>query len=169
MQAHAVEIVALRAIPPIDWRGVPQVFVGKVSAVCWSLRDCEELTKWYGDPSFAPFLPVLVKAPGGWSAIAGFGIADAAELQDCAIVLWTRQAEALAQRGTLFDFDELRYRRGLIERAKAGPAMAEAFEARIQKHKANPVTDPFRKVDYPRVNERVLFAVDGTKDGYEAE
>jgi hypothetical protein len=160
------EILIRKSRPPVDWLGVPAQYIGKASAVCRTLRDCEELVKWFGDENFCPFLPVLVAAPGGWTAIAGYGYASAAELQDCAIVLWTRQAEALAKTGRLMDFDELRDRHGLMRKEDVPQAMAEALEARIRRHKANPITDPFDEPTYPNPTARAQFLVDGTRDGF---
>ncbi len=158
------EIILGRKTPPIDWRGVPFSYYNKVSAVCRTLAECDDLVYWFGDAEFCPYLPVLVQTPAGWTAIAGMGFATAAELRDCAVSLWERHSESMEKRGTIFDFDTLRERRGLADRDKAGAAWAEAIEERIRKHKASPRTDPFRQPQYVRPNERVLFAVDGTRD-----
>lgn len=166
----AIPMQGMKRIPPIQWNGVPEQFKGKVSAVCWTLRDCEELVKWFGDATFAPFLPVLVNAPGGWAVIAGLGYADAAELQDCAIVLWNERVEKLKkQQGRIFDFDTLREKAGLARKEHAAQAISEAIMARVAKHKANPRTDPFRQMKYPNPTQRVLFSVDGTRDGFNTE
>ena len=153
------EIIVRHYIPPIDWRGVPFRYVGKASAVCRTFVDCEELVRWFGDPDFCPYLPVLVKAPNGWTAITGLGLAPAAELQDCAIVLWRRQEEALAKTGSILDFDAARERHGLMRKEDVSAAMADALTRRIARHKANPVTDPFRQPRYVRVNGKTVFPV----------
>ena len=177
------EIIAQRLIPPVDYLRKPRVpasyqplvvkdkggrivgMIARVSAVCRTLVECSELVKWFGDAAFCPFLPVLVRAPGEWTAITGWGYASAAELQDCAIAVWNRQDEKLVKMGAMFDFDALRERHGLIRREQADAAVREAIRERIRHHKANPVTDPFRVPQYVRVNEKRVFAVDGTRDG----
>lgn len=148
-----------RAVPPIDWLGVPLRYVGRASAICRTLAECSELVRWFGDATFMPYLPVLVKAPAGWTAITGWGCADAAELQDCAIALWTRQADKLAAMGSLMDFDDLRERHGLMRKEEVAAAMSEALTQRIASHKANPVTDPFRQPAYPRFRGKTVHTV----------
>jgi hypothetical protein len=153
------ELIVRQAIPIINWAGVPAEYVGKASAVCRTLDECADLVHWFGTPTFAPYLPVLVKAPAGWTAITGWGYADAAELQDCAVVLWTKQAEALTKTGRLMDFDALRERHGMIRAEDVPAAMAEALTRRIAHHRANPVTDPFRVPRYPRWMGKTVHTV----------
>jgi hypothetical protein len=153
------ELITRKAIPRIDWTGVPARYVGKASAVCRTLAECSELVRWFGDATFYPFLPVLVKAPGGWTAITGWGYADAAELQDCAVVLWHRQTLALEATGRLMDFDDLRERNGLMRREELSAAVGDAIDRKIANHKASPVTNPFRQPSYPRPNGRTLHTV----------
>ena len=160
------EILVKRATQPINWTDVPVQYIGKASAVCRTLRDCEELIKWFGDAEFCPYLPVLVNAAFGWVAIAGLGYASAAELQDDAIHVWMNQAEKKAQGKRIFDFDELRERNGLMRKENVTQALGEAIERRQNQHKANPRTDPFRQPWYPNPTERVLFGVDGTRDAW---
>jgi len=175
------ELMVQRRVPPIDYQRKPRVPASyqprvlraegkvvrvfpKISAVCRTLGECSELVKWYGDAAFAPYLPVLVNAPAGWTAITGLGYASAAELQDCAVALWTRQADKLARMGCLFDYDALRERHGLMRREDADAAIREALRERVRKHKANPVSDPFRQMQYDNPNERAVFAVDGLRE-----
>lgn len=150
-----------RSIPPIDWHGVPVQYKGKCSAVCRSAEDCAGLVRWFGDPSFAPFLPVIVLVPGADAPtlIAGFGYATAAELQDCAVVTWHQQTERLQRQGALLNFDELRERRGLLPRDQVDSAVRQAMLDRIARHKANPISDPFRKPLYPNPNQRTLHPI----------
>lgn len=170
------ELIVRRAVPPIDYNRKPRVPAGyqprriktkegvvrtipRVSAVCRSLGECSDLVRWFGDADFCPYLPVLVKAPAGWTAITGWACASAAELQDCAIALWHRQMDKLTKMGALLAFDELRERHGLMRREDADAAVREALHERIRKHKANPVTDPFRVPQYVRPGERTLHPV----------
>ena len=152
-------IQGVRQIPPINWQGVPRAYVGQASAVCRTLGECEDLVKWFGDASFAPFLPVLVKAAGGWTAITGWGYASAAELQDCAVVLWHRQAEKMQKQGALVNLDELRERHGLMRREEVMPGIADALSRRIKQHKQNPITDPFRQPEYARAGNKTVHTV----------
>ena len=159
------ELLVQYQIPPINWRNVPLPYRGKLSAVCRSAAECEDLVAWFGDAAFCPYLPVLVMVPGTQpTLIPGFGYATAAELQDCAVAAWHMQSDKLAKQGTVLDFDSLREKHGLMRREDADAAIREAFRERIRKHKANPVTDPFRVPQYVRVNNRMVFAVDGRRE-----
>ena len=152
------ELIVRKAVPQIDWRGVPLGYVGKASAVCRSLQDCADLVKWFGDATFCPYLPVLVHAPAGWTAITGWGVADAAELQDCAVVLWNRQTEALMRNnGSLMNYDERRERAGLMRKEAVAEAMSDALDRKIAEHKASPVTNPFRQPKYPNPTNKKQF------------
>ena len=152
----SVAVHAARTVPPIDWRGVPMSYVGKCSAVCHSLLECEELVRWFGAADFCPNLPVLVLVPGADApvAIAGMGYATAAELQDCAIVTWGNKAT--------FDFDALREKHGLMRREEVDAATREAMRARIAKHKQNPRTDPPRVPEYQNPTNKTRFAIGKT-------
>ena len=163
-----VELLIRKSVQPIDWRGVPEVYVEKASAVCRTLVDCKELIKWFGDAEFAPFLPVLVHAPAGWTAITGMGYATAAELQDCAVVLWQTQEERLKKFGTLMDFDTLREKAGLVRKEDLTNVVAQTFRDRLAKHKANPRTDPIRQPKYPKWRDRQVFLLDGIRYGFDA-
>lgn len=151
-----VEIQTAKRIAPIDWRGVPEKFVEKLSAVCRTATECEELVSWFGSADFCPNLPIMVFVPGAQpTLIAGFGYATAAELKDCAVYTWHHQIEKL-KAGTLLDFDDLRERHGLMRREDVDAATREAFLRRIAQHEANPVTDPFRQPVYPNPTNRTV-------------
>ncbi len=153
-----IEITTARRVAPIDFRGVPQKFVGKLSAVCRTAAECEELVRWFGSPDFCPNLPIMVMVPGAQpTLIPGFGYATAAELKDCAVYTWHHQVEKLAKTGTLLDFDELRERHGLMRREDVDAATREALLRRVAQHKANPVTDPPRQPVYPNPTNRKVF------------
>lgn len=154
-----VEIQTARHIDPIDWRNVPANFKGKLSAVCRTAEECEELVRWFGSPDFCPYLPIMVMVPGlqAPTLIAGLGYATAAELRDCAVATWYQQTEKLAKTGRLVDFDELRDRRGLMRREEVDPAVREAMLRRIAQHKANPVTDPPRQPVRQNPTNRKLY------------
>jgi len=147
-----------KLVPPIDWKGVPASFKGKLSAVCRTAAECDELVNWFGSPDFCPNLPIMVMVPGTQpTLIPGFGYATAAELRDCAVVTWHTQTEKLARTGRILDFDALRERRGLMRREDVDSAVREAMLRRIAQHKAHPLTDPFRQPVYPNPTNRTLF------------
>lgn len=153
------EIRVATHIPPIDWTGVPASFHEKLSAVCRTAEECNDLVRWFGSADFCPLLPVMVVVPGAHTPalIAGFGYASAAELRDCALVVWHNQTEQIALTGGTFDYDARRERAGLMRREDVDPAIRQALVDRIAKHKANPVTDPFRQPIYPNPTNRKIF------------
>ena len=158
-------IHGVRQTPPIDWRDVPLAYKNKLSAVCRSAKECADLVNWYGDASFCPLLPVLIMVSGTQpTLIPGMGYATAAELRDCAVYAWFNQSDKIAKRGSVWDFNALREKNGLMRREDADAAIREALYARIRKHQANPVTDPFRQPQYIRPTNRTLVAVDGMKE-----
>lgn len=153
-----IAIHTAKRIPKIDWKGVPASFRGKLSAVCRTAAECDELVRWFGSPDFCPLLPVMVMVPGAAvTLIAGFGYATAAELRDCAVVAWNNQIEQIAKTGGIHDYDARRERAGLMRREDVDPAVREAMVRRIAQHKANPVTDPFRQPVYPNPTNRKVF------------
>lgn len=159
------ELKVATHIPPIDWAGVPASYRGKLSAVCRTVEECDGLVRWFGSANFCPLLPVMVIVPGSHAPtlIAGFGYAPAAELRDCALVTWQNQTEQIALTGGIFDFDARRERAGLMRREEVDPAVRAAMQRRIDHHKANPVTDPFRQPVYPNPTNRKVFPFNGGK------
>lgn len=145
-------ILVTPMIKHINWAGVPHSFVGRCSAVCRSLKDCEDLVAWFEDPTFCPFQPVFLMIPGAYKAIAGDGYAPAAELRDVAVTVWEQTVS-----GPGFDFDVAREKAGLPERAKADQLIREALWDRAQRHKASPVTDPARQPWHPNPTGRTVF------------
>ena len=153
-----------RTLRPINWDGVPIKYRNRVSAVCRSLGDCEDLVRWFGEAEFCPYPPILLLIPNHPTLLVGMGYADAAELRDDAVNIWGKYTERLEKKGALVDFDELRERNGLARREDVQQMTAEAFHERIKHHLANPITDPPRQPQYPRVNGKTVFAVDGTRE-----
>lgn len=148
-------LMTAKRIAPINWAGVPTPLQGRVSAVCRSLAECQDLVAWYGDAAFCPFQPVLLLLPVGLPiSINGDGYASAAELQDCAVTLWERR---ISGEGA-FNIDEARERAGLPERGKVDQLIREALWDAAQKHKASPVTNPGRQPEYPNPTGKVQFA-----------
>ena len=151
-------IQTARRIAPIDYCGVPASFKGKLSAVCRTAAECDELVHWFGSPDFCPNLPIMVMVPGTQpTLIPGFGYATAAELRDCAVVTWHTQAEKLTKTGRVLDFDALRDRRGLMRLEKVDTEVREAMLRRVAHHKANPITDPPRKLKYRNPTNRKVY------------
>lgn len=150
-----------RRIPSIDWSGVSYqlqvAFRGHISALCQSLKDCEDLVAWFGDADFCPFQPVILLIPGSQPvSITGAGYATAAELRDCAVTYWETTVNRVAA-GSVLDFDTLRERRGLAPRDKVDEMIREALWERAAKHKAAPVTDPMRQPVYPNPTGKINF------------
>jgi hypothetical protein len=156
----SVAIQTAKHVPPIDWTGVPEQFVGKCSAVCRTVNECYELAAWFGDYNFCPYLPVMVIVPGAPAPtlIAGLGYATASELRDCAVVAWHQQTDQITKTGGIIDFDTAREKQGLMRREDVDTAVRDALEARIAKHKANPISDPARQPTYPNPNGRTRHA-----------
>jgi hypothetical protein len=102
---------------------------------------------------------VLVPGAQAPTLIAGMGYATAAELQDCAVVTWEQQTQKLAEGRPLVDFNAARERQGLMRREEVDAATREALLRRIARHKANPVTDPFRQPAYPTPANKTRFPV----------
>ncbi len=151
-------IQSARLIPAIDYSGLPPAYVGKLSAICRTAAECEDLVAWFGDATFCPFLPVLVMVPGTQpTLIPGYGHAPAAELRDCAVVAWHSQMEKLRLRSTVLDYDALREKRGLMRREEVDAAIRNALADRIARHKSSPVTDPFRQPHYPNPTGKTVF------------
>ena len=156
-----------KRIAPIDWKGVPASYHGKLSAVCRSLKECDELPRWFGSSDFMPNLPVMVMIPGadGPTLIAGMGYATVAELRDCAVSAWGKQTDRLATTGSLADFDALREKHGLMRREEVDAAAREAMLRRVAQHKANPLTDPYRQPTYANPTNKTRFVVKEKHDG----
>jgi hypothetical protein len=154
-----VSMQIAKRIPPINYKGVPASFKGKLSAVCRTAAECNELVRWFGSADFCPVLPIMVMVPGAPTPtlIPGAGYATAAELRDCAVAVWYQQTERLTATGGLADFDALRERRGLMRREEVDPAVREAMLRRIAQHKANPITDPPRQPVYQNPTNRVVY------------
>ena len=163
------ELMAGLRVPPIDWRGVPyhirQRYENRVSALCTSVQECEDLVRWFGAEDFCPFLPVLLMVPGtGGILLSGLGLATVSELRDDAVGLWHLKSERMEKHGSLIDFDEARERHGQMRREDVPAAISEALRERARKHLANPVTDPARQPIYPNPTEKVVYSVDGLKE-----
>lgn len=162
----------LHRTEPIDWQGVDarivSMYAGKVSAVCRTLEECQDLVAFFGGPAhaeFQPYLPILIVVPpalGGVSPygtptaieVVGAGVTTVAELRDICVYQWERTQERFAQNGgQLFDFDALREKAGIQTRAQGDAAIREAMRDAANIHKRNPRTNPGRdpmRETYPR-------------------
>lgn len=135
----------------------------KVSAVCRSMADCDDLVAWFGSqPNFCPDLPVLLMIPGALTVVSGLGFSTAAELRDCCCEVWGVKTGGDAHKR--FDNDELRERFGMARKEDVPAMVQEAFRERVRKHKASPVTDPFRQMQYPNPTNRTLHKVAESQD-----
>ena len=154
--------------PPISWLGVAlnlrYNYEGRVSAVCRSLQECEDLIRWFGNGDFCPAKPVLIAIPDHPQIIDCQGYAPVDELRDLAVVIWETVTERLAEHGNIHNMDEMRWKHGYPEREKADAMIREAMYERIRKHKANPITDPFRQMIYPNPANRTLMVAPESQD-----
>ncbi len=152
--------------PEPDWRGLPTSFHGKYSAVCRSMAECDDLVHWFDNrPDFCPDLAVLLVIPNVWPpiAITGMGFATAAELRDCAVSVWGTKSALMEKNGTLHDWDDMRERQGELPREKVAEMAQYAFWDRVKRHKASPITDPFRQFRYPNPTNKTQFRVNGLR------
>ena len=153
-----VAIHTMKRIPPLNWAGVPSNLRNKkVSAICRTAQECEDLVRWFGDEHFCPSLPVMVLVKNAQPVmIAGMGFASVAELRDCAVVTWHQHE---AKGGKILDFDALREKHGLIRREEVDGATREAMTRRIAQHKANLRTDPFREPQYQNPTQKKQYLI----------
>ncbi len=162
------DFVRTRPQQLIHWDSIPKGLNTRFSAVCHSLKDCEDLAhRFHGIdfyPEYGPMLPVLLLIPGAPQQIAGWGLSEPEELRDQAVAVWELITERLRKTGSTFDFDSAREKHGLLRREDVDSAIREAMVDRVKKHKANPVTDPPREPNYVRPNERTTFAQPQSED-----
>ena len=152
-------LMAQRQTPMIDWRDVPRKHRGRVSAVCRSIGDCQDLVAWFGSADFCPFQPILLLIPEHPTLLVGLGYATASELRDDAVNLWGKYTERLRKTGSLVNFDELREKARLPRHEDVKALTQEAFAERIRQHRANPITDPAREPLRPRVAGKTVHTV----------
>lgn len=171
-----MELVAKISCKPIDYADVPMAFWPKrtkvkfpdgrltlgpvrdtISAVCRSLRDCDDLVAAFGGhANFCPDLPILLIMPdGNPKLVAGLGFSTAAELRDCCVDVWGVNTGSDAHKR--FNVDEMREREGLARREDVTEMTREAFHERRQRHLSSPITDPVRQYQYPNPTHKVLF------------
>ena len=164
------EIVQQRpGLAPIDWTGVPlrirlnfdvmlSAKARRVSAVVKSEAEAEDLVRFFGHPDFCPFDPVLLLIDGcSPILIDGMGYAPAAELRDLAVTTWGRMLNRLAaNNGRMFDFDTLREKHGEMRREDVAAHFANALQDRIEQHRRNLRTDPFRQPWMPESNRKTF-------------
>lgn len=177
-----IEIYGRVQTPPIDYTGIPQAYwpsrtivvkpdgskyggpiKDKVSAVCRSMADCDDLVAWFGNqPNFCPDLPILLMIPGAITVVSGLGYSTAAELRDCCCEVWGVKTGGDAAKR--FDVNEMRERAGLPRREDVPAMVQQAFRDRVAKHKASPVTDPWRQHQYPNPTNKTLHKVADSQD-----
>lgn len=126
--------------------------------------DTDEIAHVFGGRSAKPNQPITIVGPDGRTPITilSDGETEAGELADLAQDAVERGRARLAKGGNVMDFAAYRERRGLPAHEDVRVAVAEAIAARIAHHRANPVTDPPRKVLY---RERRTFPAAGGRDG----
>ena len=137
--------------PEPDYTGVPVQWRGHVSAVCHTMKDCEDLVYYFGNrPDFCPQQPIILMIPGAMKQVHGMGFATAAELRDCCMEVWSVTLERIAKKGAAMDFDDLRERAGAMRKEDVAVAAQYAFHERVKRQKASPVTNPSKQYRYNR-------------------
>ena len=136
----------------------------RVSMICRTKQEAEDIVKWFGHEDFCPVLPILLCIPGGWGQMAGEGIAPASELRDECIARWELQEERIAKTGGTFDFEAAREKAGFMPFDKVADAMRNAADDKIREHKANAVTNNGQVLVWPRWNGKTVFATPDRQD-----
>lgn len=133
----------------LGWQGpsVPRVLEQHVSAGAQGHQEAAGISTMFGSRHFKPTAPILLVGPDGRVPILliADGDTEAAELEDLAQEAINQQEEQLAAGGRGMDFDKLREKHGQVRREDVDVSIREAIQRRIDHHKANPVTDPFRE------------------------
>ncbi len=155
-----------------DITGVPMAFWYpklRISAVCRSEADCQDLVKWFdNEPNFCPYQPVLIILPNGvMKQVAGLGFATAAEMRDCCLELWGIYTSGEGEKR--FNVDEMREEAGYVRREDVATAVAYAFADRIARHKASPITDPWKQFRYPNPTHKVKFGQMPSNEGWKGK
>ena len=164
--------------PEIDYSDVPMAYWptitkqpngnvlnmrDKVSAVCRSMKDCDDLVHWFGNrPDFCPYLPILLLIPNAITVLSGLGYSTAAELRDCAVEIWGVKTGGDAHKR--FNNDDIREQLGLACKEDVAAMTQEAFWNRVKRHKASPITDPFKQFKYPNPTKRTLHKTPDSQD-----
>lgn len=148
-----------RAVPPLIFDRDILPYKGQISAICRTKQQAADLVHWFGDEDFCPYLPILLCIPGGWGLMAGMGLATASELRDECVARWELMEARLLKTGRRYDFDEARERAGLMRAEDVDAAVRESLLERIRRHRANPITDPPRKLVYPNPTGKSVHTV----------
>lgn len=132
-----------RKIPVVmNERKVPLGMQGQVSGAIRDPRQVSEIKHVFGADT-KPEAPLMLYGPRGEAImLVGGGDTEASELQDIAAEALERANER-AQNPTAY-FDKMRERAGMARREDVPKMMRDAIEERIERHRRNPVTDPFR-------------------------
>ena len=133
--------------------GVPvyKMLTGTYAANVMSVQDAHEaddLAYRLGGRAVKPEREIILMGADGKTPILmpGFGVTEAAELEETAQAVYERQRAKLDAGKPIVDFDELRAKEGLPPTHLAGEFMKEAIWERAKRHKRNPITDPARQV-----------------------
>ncbi len=112
-----------------------------------TLRQIGDLPALLGGMAIKPDAPLVIRTPDGIPVlIPGFGVTEAAELQDLAYGVYEKHQQRLKERrGGLID----RERHGLVARERFSDAFKQALADRMERHRRNPVSDPARQPYYP--------------------
>lgn len=132
--------------------GVPTTMRRHVSQAATGRQEAFDLAYRLGGRDARPTAPVLIWGPDNRTPIMiiGDGVTEAAELEDIALEAIDNQAESVKNNGRGMDYDQFREDHGMMRRDEVPAAIKNAIADRIAKHKANPVSDPFRQPQKPR-------------------
>jgi hypothetical protein len=113
--------------------------------------EVKDLAYRVGGRAALPPKPIMIVGPNGSQPLflAANGNVEGAELEEIAIAEFEKQESLRRQGKGPIDFDGIRERRGLPPRAQFDTMFREALQARIKKHKRNPVTDKPRQMLFP--------------------
>lgn len=139
-----------RRIPVVlNAGGVPMSLRGQVSGAVGSDAEAAEIAYAFGRDA-KPVAPILVYGPDErvLTVVMGNGLTEAAELQDIALEAMEVNRERLKRQGSPVNFDQLREEAGLVPREQYDAAFRDALARRVARHKANPITDPPRNVQW---------------------
>lgn len=129
--------------------GVPMSLRGQVSGSVDGMKQASDIAYAFGRDA-KPTGPILIHGPDGrvLTMVMGAGLTEAAELQDIAQEVIATNAEREKRQGGTVNFDELREEAGLVPAQHYDAAYRDALRRRVARHKANPITDPARNVQW---------------------
>ncbi len=114
-----------------------------------NLDTAREIAARYGSRAYKPEKPLLVNGPdpGVPIMVAGFGMVEAAEIEDLALGALDKQAENMKKFGRAMDFDTMREEAGFVRREDFPQVFSDAMAERAEYLIKHQRTDPLGKGD----------------------